>query len=344
MALSAILSLNTLQTTIGQPSTTTITVSNSSGSPAGVAVISPYAYETSDPRTEDASSFALSQVPLSQGMNTLVPANGSSVWSFTNIFHAPSGRATSSPYLGPTLGTADSYAILAGSAITNTGSSVINGNVGLSPGSSVTPGAWTLNGTQNVDNPAAVQAKIDLQTAYNFLLAQPTTMDLSGQDLGGKTLTAGVYNFASSAGLTGTLTLDGAGNPNSVFIFKISSTLTTASASSVVFINGAVAGNVFWQVGSSATLGTGSAFNGNILANTSITENGGSSATSGRLLAINGAVTIAAAATVSTQKNSGQLAGSSGSYSIGAIIYGSDGSVIQPVEVLLTVNPVLPIF
>jgi Ice-binding-like len=343
MALTATIALNTLSVQIEQPATATITISNSSGSPAGIASIAPYAYQTGDPRTEDASSFALSQIPFSQGMNNLVPASGSMPQSFTCVFHAPSSRG-SAPYLGPVLGTADSYAILAGSAITNTGASVINGNVGLSPGSSITPGGWTVTGRTDVDNPAAVQAQNDLTTAYNFLVAQPTTMDLSGQDLGGKTLQAGVYNFSSSAGLTGTLTLDGAGNPNSVFIFKIGSTLTTATASSVVFINGAVPGNVFWQVGSSATLGTSSQFNGSILALTSITENGGAGATSGRLLARNGAVTISAAAIVSTQPNSGQQSGSAGSYSIGAICYGSDGSVFTPAEVQLNVTPVLPVF
>ena len=118
---------------------------------------------------------------------------------------------------------------------------------------------------------------------------------MTGQDLGGLTLTPGVYCFSSSAQLTGTLTLDAQGNPNAVFIFKIGSTLTTASNSSVVVINtggnSSIACNVFWQVGSSATLGTGTSFAGNILALTSITLNTGANV-SGRVLARNGAVTL----------------------------------------------------
>ena len=127
--------------------------------------------------------------------------------------------------------------------------------------------------------------------AYNSLVDEACTQDMTGQDLGGQTLTAGVYCFSSSAQLTGTLTLDAQGNPNAVFIFKMGSTLTTASASSVVLTNGASAGNVFWQVGSSATLGTTTSFAGNILALASITVTTGASVT-GRTLARNGAVTL----------------------------------------------------
>jgi type VI secretion system secreted protein VgrG len=114
---------------------------------------------------------------------------------------------------------------------------------------------------------------------------------LTGQDLGGLTLTPGVYCFSTSAQLTGTLTLDAQGNSSAVFIFKIGSTLTTASASSVLLINSASSCGVFWQVGSSATLGTGTALAGTIVALTSITLNTGSSV-SGRTLARNGAVTL----------------------------------------------------
>src|SRR6202022_32198 len=117
----------------------------------------------------------------------------------------------------------------------------------------------------------AMQAQNDLTTAYNNIAATPCTVDLTGQNLGGLTLTPGVYCFSSSAQLTGTLTLNALGNPNALFIFKIGSTLTTASSSSVQVINPGSDCNVFWQVGSSATLGTGTSFVGNILALSSIT-------------------------------------------------------------------------
>ncbi len=191
------------------------------------------------------------------------------------------------------LGTAGSYAVLAGSAVTNTGSSVLTGNLGLSPGSSVTgfpPGI--VNGTINVANGPALQAQSDLTTAYNAAMGLSPTMTLTGQNLGGMVLTPGVYFFASSAQLTGTLTLNNLGNPNALFVFQIGSTLTTASSSSVIFSNSLADPNVFWQVGSSATLGTTTAFQGNILALTSITLNTGATIGCGSALARNGAVTL----------------------------------------------------
>ncbi len=190
------------------------------------------------------------------------------------------------------LGSADSFAVLAGSTITNTGPSVINGDLGISPGTAVTgfpPG--TINGTQEVANAVAVQAQADLTAAYNNAAGQ-TPVSTIPTELGGTTLTKGAYD--STAGtfeITGTLTLDAAGDPNSVFIFKTASTLTTAGASNVVLLNGAQACNVFWQVGSSATLGTDSTFRGNILALTSATLTTGANV-EGRVLARNGAVTL----------------------------------------------------
>ncbi len=190
------------------------------------------------------------------------------------------------------LGTADSFGVLGGSTVTNTGASVITGNLGVSPGTAVTgfpPGTVTL--TIHSADAVAAQAQTDLTTAYNAILTTPTLIDLTGTDLGGLTLTPGVYGFNSSAQLTGTLTLDAQGNPNAVFIFKIASTLTTASGSSVLLINSGSNCNVFWQVGSSATLGTGSTLAGNILALQSITLTTGANV-SGRALARNGAVTL----------------------------------------------------
>jgi len=191
------------------------------------------------------------------------------------------------------LGTAESFGVLGGSTVTNTGASVISGNVGVSPGSAVTgfPPGTVTDGTIHLADAVAAQAQVDLTTAYNAILATPTLIDLTGTDLGGLTLPPGVYGFDTSAQLTGTLTLDALGNPNAVFIFKIGSTLTTASGSSVIVINSGSDCNVFWQVGSSATLGTGTDFAGNILALHSITLTTGANV-SGRVLARNGAVTL----------------------------------------------------
>jgi outer membrane autotransporter protein len=194
------------------------------------------------------------------------------------------------------LGTAASFGVLAGSAVTNTGGTVINGNVGVSPGTSITgffpPGIVNPPGVIHNNDAVAAQAQIDLTNAFNNLGSKPPTADLTGKNLGGLVLTPGVYTFSSAAQLTGTLTLNGLGNPNAVFIFKMGSTLTTASGSSVVLINGAQGGNVFFKVGSSATLGTGTLFTGDILALTSIALNTGANINCGAALARNGAVTL----------------------------------------------------
>lgn len=189
------------------------------------------------------------------------------------------------------LGAANSFAVLAGSTITNTGSTVVNGDLGLTPGTSLTgfpPG--TVNGAQHLTDALASQAQTDLVTAYNAASAQPNGVTVSG-DLGGRTLTPGTYNSATSLGLTGTLTLDAQGDPNAVFVFQAGSSLTTASGSQVNLVNGAQACNVFWQISSSATLGTNSSFAGSVLALSSITATTGASI-NGRLLARNGAVTL----------------------------------------------------
>ncbi|MEV8530019.1 ice-binding family protein [Streptomyces sp. NPDC052000] len=190
------------------------------------------------------------------------------------------------------LGRADSFAVLAGSATTNTGPSVITGDVGVSPGTSISgygPPA-VVNGTQHSADTVAQDAQTDLITAYNDAAGQPSDGALP-PDAGGLTLVPGVYTASSTLGLTGTLTLDAQGNPNAVWVFQIGSGLTTASSSRVSLINGASPCNVFWKIGSSATLGTSTAFVGNILAMTSITAT--TSATiEGRALARNGAVTL----------------------------------------------------
>jgi hypothetical protein len=191
------------------------------------------------------------------------------------------------------LGTAGSYAVLAGSTVTNTNSSVLTGNLGVWPGTAVTgfPPGMVIGGTIHAGDAAAAKAQGDLTTAYNAAIGLSPTATLTGKDLGNMVLTPGVYFFASSAQLTGTLTLNNLGNPNAVFVFQIGSTLTTASGSSVVFTS-SLDKNVFWQVGSSATLGTTTKFEGNILALTSITLNNGASIGCGSALARNGAVTL----------------------------------------------------
>jgi hypothetical protein len=191
------------------------------------------------------------------------------------------------------LGLANSFAVLAGSGITNsTGPTTITGDVGSFPTATETGfGSVTLNGTNHFGDVITQGAKTDLATAFSVITGKPCEVNLDGQDLGGLTLNPAVYCFSTSAQLTGILTLNAQNDPNAVFIFKIGSTLTTASSSSIVFINGTQASNVFWQVGTSATLGTGTDFKGNILASASITDTGGSTV-NGRLLAINALVTI----------------------------------------------------
>jgi Ice-binding-like len=205
---------------------------------------------------------------------------------------AAAGRPADHP-AAVSLGSAGSFAVLAGTTVTNTGPGVITGNLGVSPGTAVTgfPPGLVVGGAIHAGDAVAAAAQASLTTAYNNAAGRAPDQNLTGQDLGGQTLTAGVYKFDSSAGLTGTLTLNGQGNPDAVFIFQIGSTLTTASASNVVFTNGARACNAFWQVGSSATLGTATTFAGNILALTSITATTGVNV-DGRLLARNGAVTL----------------------------------------------------
>jgi hypothetical protein len=201
----------------------------------------------------------------------------------------------------PLLGGAESFAVLGGSTVTNTGTTNVYGDLGVNPGTAVT-GFETVDAGPGIVHGAiytgtdgeAVSARSGVTAAYSNLAGQACTEpggNLTGQDLGGLTLIEGVYCFDTSAGMTGTLTLDGQGNPGAVFIIRTGSTLTTASGASVNLINGADACNVFWQVGSSATLGTTTSFVGNILAAQSITLTTGATVI-GRVLAGTGAVTM----------------------------------------------------
>jgi len=197
------------------------------------------------------------------------------------------------------LGTASSYGVLGATTVTNVPAlgTVINGDLGLWPGTSITgfpPGV--VNGTTNNGNAAAQQAQADALTAYGVLAGLPVTADLTGLVLGNlgtvPLLDSGVYFFSSSAQPTGQLTLDFQGLNNALVAFQIGSTLTTASGSSVLIINPGTHDEVFWQIGSSATLGTGTALYGSVIAQDSITLNTLATIDCGRAIALTGAVTM----------------------------------------------------
>ena len=201
---------------------------------------------------------------------------------------------TSAALVQPSLGTSGAFSVLAGTTVTNTGPTSLSNDLGVFPGSAITgfpPGVVILPATIHAADAVAGQAQSDLVTAYDGLAAQACTADMSGVDLAGKTLVPGVYCFASEALLSGGLVLDAQLDPSAVFVFKIASKLTSATNASVTLINGASPCNVFWQVGSSATIGTGTVFSGDIVALTSIALQSGASL-NGRALARNGAVTL----------------------------------------------------
>ncbi len=208
------------------------------------------------------------------------------VWNFSTA-------AAATTQLPVALLTSDGFAILAGASITNTGVTNITGDLGLSPGTSVTgfpPGI--LIGTQQIGNPSAAQSKLDLTTAYNSAAGRSLGPISVAGNIGGMTLPAGLYKSTSGLGISsGDLTLDAKGNPNAIWIFQIASTLTTTSGRKVILTGGAKAANIYWQVGTSATLGTSTVFKGTIMADQSITMNTGASL-EGRAFARVGSVTL----------------------------------------------------
>ena len=193
------------------------------------------------------------------------------------------------------LATVTPFVALGGSTVTNTGPSVLKGDLGVFPGSSLVGFGFpaVVKGAKHKSDAVAGQAQADLTTAYDVAAEQPVAPanDLTGTDLGNRTLPAGAYRYTSSAQLTGPLTLDAEGDPDAQFVFEITAELTTAPASSVLLVNGASPCNVFWQVGSSATLDTTTAFQGNLMALESISLNNGASVL-GRVLARNGQISL----------------------------------------------------
>lgn len=220
------------------------------------------------------------------------------------------------------LGTADPFVVLAGTKATNVGPSVLNGNLGISPGTELEGFGLpaVINGSTHATDHVAAKAQLDLTTAYDTAAGQPVlpANDLSGTDLGGLKLSPGTYRYNAAALLTGALTLDAEGDPNAEFVFQIGSQLTTESASSVVLVNAASPCNVYWQVGSSAVLGTTTSFQGTLMALTSISLNSKATVV-GRMLARNGQVSLIEntltrplCATGSTGPPSGETPGGTG--------------------------------
>jgi hypothetical protein len=193
------------------------------------------------------------------------------------------------------LATTGPFVVLGGTTVTNTGPSVLNGNLGVSPGTELKGFELpaVVNGVRHATDEVAARAQLDLTNAYNVAAGQPVLPqnDLSDTNLGERKLGPGIYRYNAAALLTGALTLDAEGDPDAQFVFKIGSQLTTESASSVLLVNGASPCNVYWQVGSSADIGTTTAFQGSLMALTSISLKDGATVL-GRMLARNGQVSL----------------------------------------------------
>jgi hypothetical protein len=238
-------------------------------------------------------------VPRTAGTSA---ASGIAITS-SGVGESSNPAATCGQVLVP-LASATSYAVLASSTVTSTGATALTGDLGLSPGTSVTgfpPG--TLTGTRNVTTPAAAGAEANLTVAYNNATGRSNCPVAVAGNIGGQTLTPGLYRSTSSLAISsGDLTLSGGGDPNGVFVFQVASALTTTSGRTVILSDGAQAGDVFWQIGSSATLGTTSVMQGTVMAHDSISMLTGS-VLNGRAMAETGEVSLAdATITVPTTK------------------------------------------
>ncbi|WP_241671884.1 ice-binding family protein [Streptomyces sp. IB2014 016-6] len=272
-------------TYLNSPSITVVTPDSGPVNGGNLVVITGTAFSYTTSVTFDGIPVIAFRVASDTEIDALLPAGdiGLADVSVTTL----GGTTTASDaytYLGL-------FAVLGGASVTNTGLTSVTGDLGVSPGVSITgfpPGQ--VNGSIHNADAVAVAAHADLITTYNDAVGQIPDTSISG-DLGGLTLPPGVYNAASSIGLTGTLTLDAQGDPNADWIFQIGSTLTTATASHVLLINGATARNVIWLIGSSATLGTDTDLAGRVLAQISITVNAGVTV-HGQVLAIDGSVTL----------------------------------------------------
>ncbi|MFF1962506.1 ice-binding family protein [Streptomyces sp. NPDC058232] len=270
---------------LNSPSLTVVTLDSGPVDGGNLVVITGTAFSYTTSVTFDGAPALSYRIASDTEIDALVPAGalGPADVSVTTL----GGTTTaldSYTYLGR-------FAVLGGASVTNTGLSSVTGDLGVSPGVSITgfpPGQ--VNGSIHNSDADALQAHADLIATYNNAVGQIPDAGISG-DLGGVTLTPGVYNAASSIGLTGTLTLDAQGDRNAEWIFQIGTTLTTATASHVLLINGATARNVTWLIGSSATLGPDTNFAGRALAQISITVNAGVTV-NGQVLAIDGSVTL----------------------------------------------------
>ena len=231
------------------------------------------------------------KIPTTRRAHSLVAAGRSALaLAIVGLLFALGSNAVAAP-TAVGLGKADSFAVLAGTTITNTGTTTITGDIGISPGSSLTggPPLMILNGTSNVADPVALGAQAALGTAFDNAAGQ-TPATAIPSELGGSKLVPGIYSSGVFT-ITNTLTLDAGNDPNAVFVFQSAATLIAAAGSHVNLINGASPCNVFWLVRSSATLNTTADFSGNILALTDVHLRTGATV-QGRVLARNGEVTL----------------------------------------------------